>query len=269
VRNLFGLKNLIKLFSIYSIFAQKAKGDISTQKAKKDFDLDNVLNAFHSFDLYTYALVDIADLKIVKVGVTIKQLTGYDISYFEGKGYFKILKLHSIHDLYKSLKGGIQYFNYFYAQKKENRPFIKANRTLDLIRKDGSKIHVLIQGIPVLFNDKMEAIMFLIITTDISAMKTDHKFSHFIIDASDENDIKKIVTDHSSEENDDFSNQSPSPAEKKILVQISQGLSSKQIADKLFLSEHTVKTHRKNLMKKNQCGSSSELVRKAILNGWI
>ncbi|PSL03815.1 LuxR C-terminal-related transcriptional regulator [Cecembia rubra] len=260
-------KSILKLFSEYSFYAQKGKGDASTVLAKKNLDLQSFLKSFHSFDVFTYALVDVSDLKIIKVGDTFKQITGYEPALFEGKGFHTILKLHKIQDIFKSIKGGNQYFKYLYALPKKNRPFVKANRTLDLIKANGTKIHVLVQGIPVLFNEKMEVILFLLICTDISAIKTDHKFTHFIIDASDENEIKKIYIDHSELENNN--EKVPSSAEIKILVNLSHGLSSKMIADKLFISEHTVKTHRKNMLKKFQCASSSELIRKAITKGWI
>jgi len=261
------LKTVLKLFTDYGIITQKAKGDPSTIQAKKNLNIKSFLNAFHSFEVYTYALVDVTEKKIVKVGGTIKQMTGYEPEYFEGKGYFKFLKLHSIQDIYKSLKGSVQYYKYLYTAEKEKRPYIKANRTLDLFKKDGSKIHVLVQGIPVLFNAKMEVIMFLLICTDISEFKPDNKFTHFIIDSSNEDEVKKILIAQSDDENETTFR--PSPAEKRVLLQLSNGLSSKQIADQLFISEHTVRTHRKNMLKKFDCTSSSSLVRKAILNGWI
>jgi DNA-binding CsgD family transcriptional regulator len=261
------LSKVFKLFSDYVLFAQKAKGDASTLQAKSNLDVSTFLNAFHSFDLYTYALVDITELKIVKVGDTIKQMTGYGPDYFEGNSFYKFLKLHSLQDIYKSLIGSSNYFKYLYSKDKEKRPFIKANRTLDLIKRDGSRIHVLVQGIPVLFNSKMEVIMYLLICTDITEFKNDHKFTHFIIDSSDENQIKKIVINHDEFENNNV--HIPSPAERKVLTHLSNGLSSQQIADKLFISQHTVRTHRKNMLKKFECNTSSALVRKAILKGWI
>lgn len=258
---------VLKLFSEYSFFAQKAKGDISTLEAKKNLDIQSFLTSFNSFGIFSYALVDVSDLKIVKAGGAMKQITGYDTDYFEGKGFSLFLKLHKLKDLYKSMKGGNQYYKYLYSQEKEKRPFIKANRTLDLIRKDGSSIHVLVQGIPVLFNDKMEVIMFLLICTDISGFKLDRKFTHYIIDSSDINDIKKIDINHTDVDKENSSG--PSSAELRVLSDLSKGLSSKEIAHKLYLSEHTVRTHRKNMLRKFACGSSSELIRKAILNGWI
>lgn len=61
----------------------------------------------------------------------------------------------------------------------------------------------------------------------------------------------------------------PSNREIEIIVMLSNGLNSRTIADTLFLSEHTVKTHRKNLMKKYNMKSSSELIALASKLKWI
>lgn len=57
--------------------------------------------------------------------------------------------------------------------------------------------------------------------------------------------------------------------EREILRSIVEGCSSKQIASDMFLSIHTVHTHRKNLMRKSKCRSLADLVNKAVLNAWI
>jgi DNA-binding CsgD family transcriptional regulator len=48
--------------------------------------------------------------------------------------------------------------------------------------------------------------------------------------------------------------------EREIIHLLSEGLASKQIADKLNLSKHTVDTHRRNLLKKTDSKNSLELV---------
>ncbi len=58
-----------------------------------------------------------------------------------------------------------------------------------------------------------------------------------------------------------------SPREIEIVKLISQGLIAKEIARILNLSTHTVYTHRKNIMKKLNLGSSSELVLYAVNSG--
>ncbi len=54
--------------------------------------------------------------------------------------------------------------------------------------------------------------------------------------------------------------------ELEVLKFIAQGFSSKQIADKLFISENTVANHRRNMLRKRGAKSSAELVSSNILN---
>eukprot|EP01136_Pigoraptor_vietnamica_P022077 Opistho-1_new@72822 len=144
------------------------------------------------------------------------------------------------------------------------RPIIRSS----LKRKNGTKFQCMAQSIPVLFNDEMEPIYFLNIFTDISLLKTDKKVLHYIIDSADIEQIKRIDINVSIQLNQE-TNQVVSKSEKRVLQLIANGLSSKQIADQLFLSEHTVNTHRRNILRKLQCSSSSEMIKKCILNGWM
>jgi DNA-binding NarL/FixJ family response regulator len=60
-----------------------------------------------------------------------------------------------------------------------------------------------------------------------------------------------------------------SPREIEIVRLAAKGLIAKEIADVLNLSLHTVYTHRKNIMKKLQLNSSSELVLYAVNKGLV
>lgn len=57
--------------------------------------------------------------------------------------------------------------------------------------------------------------------------------------------------------------------EKEILLHLSQGLTSNQIAEKLFLSPLTVDTHRKNLHQKFGTHNSTEMIRVALEFGLV
>ena len=57
--------------------------------------------------------------------------------------------------------------------------------------------------------------------------------------------------------------------EIEIIKLLADGLSSSQIGDRLFISGHTVKTHRKNILKKLDLHNSSELIQYALNNGII
>ena len=57
--------------------------------------------------------------------------------------------------------------------------------------------------------------------------------------------------------------------EIEIIKCISEGYSNKKIAEKLHISEGTVKKHRNNISKKSGCKNSVELIKKSILQGLI
>ena len=57
--------------------------------------------------------------------------------------------------------------------------------------------------------------------------------------------------------------------EKEILNFVAKGLTTNQIADALFISSHTVESHRKNLMEKFQTKSVTAAVKSAIEYGLI
>ncbi|HLF32869.1 MAG TPA: response regulator transcription factor [Cyclobacteriaceae bacterium] len=50
------------------------------------------------------------------------------------------------------------------------------------------------------------------------------------------------------------------PREKEVLVLLVQGLTSKQIAEKLFISKSTVETHRQNIRAKTGAKTTAELI---------
>ncbi|RED95261.1 response regulator [Marinoscillum furvescens] len=60
-----------------------------------------------------------------------------------------------------------------------------------------------------------------------------------------------------------------SEREKEIIKCLAEGMNSKAIANALCISEHTVKTHRRNIMHKMHVNTSAELVRQAMEQGII
>jgi DNA-binding NarL/FixJ family response regulator len=60
-----------------------------------------------------------------------------------------------------------------------------------------------------------------------------------------------------------------SDREIEIIKHIALGLSNKQIADKLFLSFHTVHTHRKNIMQKLSVNNTAGVVMFAVKNNLL
>lgn len=56
--------------------------------------------------------------------------------------------------------------------------------------------------------------------------------------------------------------------EKEVLVLIADGLNTKEIAEKLFISDNTVETHRRHLLQKFGVKNAAELIRQASKMYW-
>lgn len=88
-----------------------------------------------------------------------------------------------------------------------------------------------------------------------------------IFDTADElkHKLERLqVKKENNEENDE--QQTLSTREKEIVVCVVKGMTNREIADRLFLSTHTVITHRRNIARKLQVHSASALTVYAIVN---
>lgn len=83
--------------------------------------------------------------------------------------------------------------------------------------------------------------------------------------------LRKIgaLLDQQEDRDPDTPSMKLSPRELTIVKLISMGLTNRQIAEKLFLSTHTVMTHRKNINSKLGIKSVSGLIIYAIVNNII
>ena len=78
--------------------------------------------------------------------------------------------------------------------------------------------------------------------------------------------LDKLMDSSESKEEMSAENDSLSSREKEILVLVVQGMTNKEIAEKLFLSTHTVITHRRNIVRKLEIHSTAGLTVYAIVN---
>gem|GEM_PF-249407 len=60
-----------------------------------------------------------------------------------------------------------------------------------------------------------------------------------------------------------------SEREKEILKLVVKGKTAQEMADELFLSIHTIYTHRKNILKKLSCKNATELLNYAMSKGFV
>ena len=77
-------------------------------------------------------------------------------------------------------------------------------------------------------------------------------------------------SDHFKEACDDMASyQTLSAREIEVLKLISEGIATREIADRLFVSPNTIEFHRKNIMRKLGVANMAHIVREGIAKGYI
>ena len=108
----------------------------------------------------------------------------------------------------------------------------------------------------------------------ITCMATDHAmFRPYddlinIYDSPDElkHKLDRLNAEEVNSESGEEEQQTLSTREKEIVVCVVKGMTNREIADRLYLSTHTVITHRRNIARKLQVHSASGLTVYAIVN---
>jgi DNA-binding CsgD family transcriptional regulator len=149
-------------------------------------------------------------------------------------------------------------FEYF--QKCAKTKDIKKHRftgVFQILRNDGNYIWCMQQIKVVSTDDNMYPILSLVFISDITDIKKDEDVDFVIACKDEEGSFKNVyvITIPSNSHATDFSKR-----ELDILFHIKKGLSSKEIAEKLIISEHTVYNHRKNILKKYDGMNMMEIV---------
>ena len=89
-----------------------------------------------------------------------------------------------------------------------------------------------------------------------------------IYDSPDElkHKLERLNAEEVTPEPEEEEQQTLSAREKEIVVCVVKGMTNREIADRLYLSTHTVITHRRNIARKLQVHSASGLTVYAIVN---
>ncbi len=212
------------------------------------FDI-NTLNNFPLSQKECIILVNLEkDSIIFQKGV--QNVLGYDRPN-ENQENFLLKYCHpDDYDLIeKIISSTLKFSNRNIDQVSENKLFI----SLRLRKKDKSYVKVFckISVISTDQNDRISSV--LIVMTDVSFMDTDN-FVKWNFEARNLNseEFKKSIY---KSFDDIFT-----VREIEVIKEVCKKIATEEIAKNLFISRHTVATHRKNILKKSKCHSVNELI---------
>jgi DNA-binding CsgD family transcriptional regulator/PAS domain-containing protein len=139
------------------------------------------------------------------------------------------------------------------------REACQLNYDYRLRKADGTYLRVLEQSVVLDMDARGNVTHVLGMCTDITHWKKGDALTASLT----ANETRKCLVCVSSDEPRELDGMI-SKQEKKVLQLIAQGYTSKQIAEQLFISLHTVNTHRRNILEKTKSKNTRELVSRAV-----
>lgn len=147
----------------------------------------------------------------------------------------------------------------FYIQKQGTK-FLSVN--VRARNKDGGYFNALYQAKVFYSKVPYESVFFMLVITDVSRYVKSHKYFHFY--NGDDPHFFRFPDEELLKVGPPFT-----VTEFKIIELIDEGLSSKEIAQKLFRSLHTINTHRSNIISKSGKHSFAEVINDLRQQGLI
>ena len=145
----------------------------------------------------------------------------------------------------------------------EDRSYFRFNYS---VRFKSPKGYLLLhqQNIPLVFNEAGVPYLIVALVSDITPYAKNDGVHYSINVNKPDEPIKVLLSSRSSSNNNPLSER-----ENEIVQQLANGFDTNEIAEKLFISEGTVRTHRQNILQKTEARNSVHLVRMAVANGWV
>jgi DNA-binding CsgD family transcriptional regulator/PAS domain-containing protein len=210
-------------------------------------------------------IFDLYKKEHVFASLNFSDLFGYDIKELEkgGNEYFNS-RVHP-DDFITLMKNGIKVFKFFFTAFKEEQLQLKLINEYRILNKENRYIRVIEQHQP-LELDKSGNMWLSLGIIDISPNQETNigvrsQIINFKTGKFIELPTEKVTAEKQGIE--------LSSREKQILHLIKEGYLSKEISDQLFISVHTVNTHRQRILEKLNANNSLEAVKYASSLGLL
>ena len=222
------------------------------------------IQTFSNFSPTAFYIFDFSKMHYIFISESIINLTGYPSDIWLNKGIkfafenYHPKDLSSIEIIHKEI---FKHSHSIHVKEKKEYKYTYDYRTKN---SSGVYIRILLQCVVVEIDKDGKPILSLCQMTDITEYKTKNLIS-LVISKRDKKTGQYIVVKK------DFypllNKKGISPRQLEVLRLISEGCNNEQVAKKLDISIHTVKDHRRNMIKNCKVKNITELVRMAIENG--
>ncbi|WP_418263747.1 LuxR C-terminal-related transcriptional regulator [Flavobacterium faecale] len=227
-----------------------------------EINFNELVSSLVSLGPFYFYVIDFFDMSLSHVSPSIKDIHGFDPETVTFDDILKTIHPDDMDFVASAERANLRFlYNIIGAENIVN---YKASYSFRSRFKNGEYGMLNHQAIVLTADENGGFGKSLNIHTNIDHLtkKNSHTFS--LIGLKDNPSFTDINVAFESDEFTSFSKR-----EIEIIKLISEGLTTTQIAEIFNISEHTVKTHRKNINKKSDCKNASELINKCISQGLI
>ncbi|MFT7233973.1 MAG: DNA-binding NarL/FixJ family response regulator [Cyclobacteriaceae bacterium] len=242
------------------------KEHTATYPLPVDFNLDvlHQISDFFSAGSYFYYIFNFNTFKFEYVSQDIQKVLGIEAKDFNLESWLECVYPEDLEKMREKEKAAVKF-------KYSKIPIdqIKDYKTVYVIRfvsKTGEVKKILHQAKAIEVTTEGKTARVLGVQTDISYLKApiDHKISFISSKYPSYYSLDPLNLELEQQVNDRFTKQ-----EVNIIELISKGHNGNKIADLLFISPHTVKTHKQNILRKSNAKNTTHLITNCIREGII
>ncbi|SCY57701.1 LuxR C-terminal-related transcriptional regulator [Flavobacterium caeni] len=211
---------------------------------------------------YYYYIFDIARVEFRFISPEVKKVLGYEAQEID-LAFF----MSNVHpeDQHVFLNHETTVIDFFKKLPLEKIPLYKVSYDYRVRHQSGHYVRILQQVVALQYDDDKNLQVSMGVHTDISHLKTDKVSSLSFIGLSGEPSYYHVqVAPHYKPSPEIFTRR-----EKEIVALLIKGLMSSEIAERLFISKHTVDTHRKNILAKTHTKSTHEFLSWVMSQGLV
>ncbi|MGM0408304.1 MAG: LuxR C-terminal-related transcriptional regulator [Bacteroidota bacterium] len=239
-----------------------------TRPAKKEHYFEvigQMANLFAAGSFYYYIL-DFEQLEMELVHHDVKKVLGIEPEKFTVKRLLGLVHPEDIEKMHKKEAKAADFL--LNRITKEEIPLYKVIYLMRLKHASGIYKTILHQAITLIVSEGGKIQKVLGIHTDVSYlnMQVDHKIS-FI--SSSRPSFYSLETDDDFQPLKNNCKELFTLREMEIIKKMAEGKDFNTIASEFYISPHTVKTHKRNILRKSGCKNITELVAKCVREGVI
>lgn len=230
----------------------------------KDFDLavhKKLLDIFHVGNYYYYVF-DIKNIEFKFLSPSVLDVLGYEVQEVSLPFFMSLIHPDDQATFLNHEATGVDFY-----KQLPNRKLAKYKMSYDyrLRTKSGRYIRILQQVVTLKYDQNNNLLYTFGVHTDISHLKKNNESILSFIGLEGEPSFIDVKPKELYKESGEIF----TPREREVLFHILKGEQSQEIADKLFISVHTVNTHRKNILAKTDTKNTIELAIKIVTEGLI